>query len=189
MLLQSDRSRCAGCPTLPGTGASAAATLGRVAAVATIIIRRSRRRRRSRCRRRTRRPRYRCSSPLRPDGVGIRPHAQPSRRPLAVGPSFIGRSGIHDASNECLCVRDVRVACVVLRHGRRVGAAVRRVGQYMVICRVPYGFEGACGAAIIVTDFPGKSYARGHGYPAVTRGAGVPPVTRPPAPPSLHSRK
>ena len=45
----------------------------------------------------------------------------------------------------------------------------------------------ACGAAIIVSDCPGKSGARGHGYPAVTRGAGVRPVTRPPAPPSLRS--
>ena len=53
----------------------------------------------------------------------------PSRRPLAVGPSFIGRSGIDDASNECKCVRDVRVSCVVLRHGRRVGAAVLSVGS------------------------------------------------------------
>ena len=47
-----------------------------------------------------------------------------------------------------------------------------------LICKTPVSAKIrsalACGAAINVTDFPGKSYARGHGCPAVTHG-----VTRP----------
>ena len=148
------------------------------------------RRRRSRRTRRTRRPRLRRCSLM---GSGFVPTPSPAggRWPSA-RPSSDGQVLMMRAMSVCVCVMCACRAlfCVTGDAWARpfVGLGGRPIYGYMPR-RVPYGFEGACGAATIVTDFPGKSYARGHGYPAVTRGAGVPPVTRPPAPPSLHSRK